>query len=151
MLDSSLSYIIVRGFPESIFIVLAGYILFNLKINLKNIIKNSLFYLVILTIIRMLPISFGIHTILSIFVMEIIFYEFEKQPIIQTTINVSKIYICLAISEAFYIFLSNKIFKISLETLTSNTNVKSAFIALPSLLIFISLVFALSKIKIKKG
>lgn len=146
MLNSSLSYVIIRSFPESIFLILSGYILFNLNINLKNIIRNSLFYLVILTCIRMLPISFGIHTILSMFVIGMIFYKFENQQIISTIINVSKIYICLAISEGIYMVIADKILKIPTQILTNNTSINSAILSLPSLLIFILLIIGINLI-----
>ncbi|MDU7905180.1 MAG: hypothetical protein E7J33_06455, partial [Peptostreptococcaceae bacterium] len=106
MLNSSLSYVIIRSFPESIFLVLAGYILFNLKIEFKNLIKNSLFFLILLTSIRMMPISFGIHTVFSMFIIGVIFYKFENQQIIPTIINASKIYICLATSEVIYMLVA---------------------------------------------
>lgn len=146
MLNSSLSYVIIRSFPESIFLILSGYILFNLNINFKNIIKNSLIFLVILTCIRMLPISFGIHTILSMFVIGMIFYKFENQQIISTIINVSKIYICIAISEGIYMTIADKILKIPTQTLTNNTSINSAILSLPSLLIFILLIIGLNLI-----
>lgn len=146
MLNSSLSYVIIRSFPESIFLVLSGYILFHLSFNFKNIVKNSLVYLVILTCIRMLPISFGIHTILSMFVIGVIFYKLENQQIIPTIINVSKIYICLAISEGIYMVIASDILKISTEILTNNTSIKSAILSLPSLLIFILLIIGLNAI-----
>lgn len=152
MLSSSLSYIIIRSFPESILLVLAGYILFNLKLNLKNIIKNSVFYLVSLTFIRTMPISFGIHTILSMFVIGTIFYKFENQQIIPTILNVAKIYICLAMSEGIYMIIAKNILCIPTEILTVNTSAYSALLALPSLLIFILLVIVLEIItkKLKK-
>ncbi|MCU9807020.1 hypothetical protein LEQ06_01745 [Paraclostridium sp. AKS46] len=146
MLNSSLSYVIIRSFPESIFLILSGYILFNLNIKLKNIIRNSLFYLVILTCIRMLPISFGIHTVLSMFVIGMIFYKFENQQIISTIINVSKIYICLAISEGIYMVIADKILKIPTQILTNNTSINSAILSLPSLLIFILLIIGINLI-----
>lgn len=146
MLNSSLSYVIIRSFPESIFLILSGYILFNLNINFKNIIKNSLIFLVILTCIRMLPISFGIHTILSMFVIGMIFYKFENQQIISTIINVSKIYICLAISEGIYMVIADKILKIPTQILTNNTSINSAILSLPSLLIFILLIIGINLI-----
>ena len=146
MLNSSLSYVIIRSFPESIFLILSGYILFNLNINFKNIIKNSLIFLVILTCIRMLPISFGIHTVLSMFVIGMIFYKFENQQIISTIINVSKIYICLAISEGIYMVIADKILKIPTQILTNNTSINSAILSLPSLLIFILLIIGLNLI-----
>jgi hypothetical protein len=146
MLNSSLSYVIIRSFPESVFLVLAGYILFNLKIDLNGIIKNSLLYLVILTCIRMLPISFGIHTVLSMFVIGMIFYKFENQQIISTIINISTIYVCLALSEVIYMVIASDILGISTDILADNTNINSAILSLPSLPVFILLIILLNLI-----
>ncbi|GAA0707669.1 hypothetical protein GCM10008904_17080 [Paraclostridium ghonii] len=146
MLNSSLSYLIIRSFPECILLVLAGYILFDLKIKLTNLVKKSLFFLIVLTCIRMMPISFGIHTIFSMFIIGIIFYKFENQQIIPTILNVSKIYICLAMSEAIYMVIANAILKIPTEVLTNNTSINSAILSLPSLLIFILLIVVLNLI-----
>ncbi|WP_250672737.1 hypothetical protein LZ906_012895 [Paraclostridium ghonii] len=146
MLDSSLSYLIIRSFPESVFLILAGYILFGLRIELTNLIKNSLFFLILLTCIRMMPISFGIHTVFSMFIIGIIFYKFENQQIITTVLNVSKIYICLAMSEVIYMVMANEILKIPTEALTNNTSINSAILSLPSLIIFILLIIILNLI-----
>ena len=153
MLNSSLSYVIIRSFPESIFLVLAGYILFNLKIEFKNLIKNSLFFLILLTSIRMMPISFGIHTVFSMFIIGVIFYKFENQQIIPTIINASKIYICLATSEVIYMLVAEKILGVPTTMLVDNTSINSAILSLPSLLIFILLIIGLSVItkKISKN
>lgn len=146
MLSSSLSYILIRSFPESILLILAGYILFNLEINIIDILKYSILYLIILTFIRIMPISFGIHTVLSMFVIGIIFYKLKNQLIITTILNISNIYICLAISEGIYIIMANWIFKIPIKVLTTNTSVNSALLTLPSLLIFILLIILMKLI-----
>ncbi|XTR37412.1 hypothetical protein ACQQ2T_12655 [Paraclostridium tenue] len=153
MLSSSLSYIFIRSFPESVLLILSGYILFNLKIDIIDVLKNSILYLIILTFIRMMPISFGIHTVLSMFVIGIIFYKLKNQQIITTILNIAKIYICLAISEGVYMIIANCGFKISTQVLTANTSVYSALLALPSLLIFILLIIVIKLItkKLNRG
>lgn len=153
MLSSSLSYIFIRSFPESVLLILAGYILFNLKIDIIDVLKNSILYLIILTFIRMMPISFGIHTVLSMFVIGIIFYKLKNQQIITTILNIAKIYICLAISEGIYMIIANCVFKIPIQVLTANTSVYSALLALPSLLIFILLIIVIKLItkKLNRG
>ena len=153
MLSSSLSYIFIRSFPESVLLILAGYILFDLKIDIIDVLKNSILYLIILTFIRMMPISFGIHTVLSMFVIGIIFYKLKKQQIITTILNIANIYICLAISEGIYMIIANCVFKIPTQVLTANTSVYSALLALPSLLIFILLIIVIKLItkKLNRG
>ena len=105
--------------------------------------------MIIVLFIRMLPISFGIHTILSLFVLGIILYKFKKQNVIHTIVAISKTFVCLAISEAIYMSLVTGIFKIPIEILTDNTNIRSAILTLPSLLVFMLLVILLKKIELK--
>lgn len=151
MLNSSLSYIIVRSFPECILMTLASYILMGIKLDFKDILKNSILYLGVLTFIRMLPISFGIHTILGMFVLGIILYKIKKQDIILTILTIAKMFACLAISEGIYMFIINTILGVPLEKFIDNTSVESALLTLPSLLIFILLVIILKFLTNKIG
>ncbi|CEN76712.1 Uncharacterised protein [[Clostridium] sordellii] len=140
MLNSSLSYIIIRSLPECILLILSSYILMNIKLDKMDILKNSILYLIILTLIRLLPISFGIHTVLSMFVLGTILYRLRGQDIISTILTISKIFICLAISEGIYMVMANDVMGIPLNLLTDNTKTVSAMLTLPSLLIFFILV-----------
>ena len=149
MLSSSLSYIIIRSFPECILTLIASYILLDLDLKLEEVIKKSIFFVIIVLFIRMLRISFGIHTILSLFVLGIILYKFKKQNVIHTIVAISKTFVCLAISEAIYMSLVTGIFKIPIEILTDNTNIRSAILTLPSLLVFMLLVILIKKIELK--
>lgn len=154
MLESSLSYIIVRSFPECILLIIASYIFLDINIKRKDIAKESILYVVILTLIRKLPISFGIHTVLSMFTLGIILYKIKKQQIIQTILTIAKIFICLAISEGIYLIIINNILGIPTEMITNNTSVESALLTMPSLIVFIILVIILKfvekKIQINK-
>lgn len=146
MLSSSLSYIIIRSFPECALLILASYILLGIELNFKEMLKNSVLYLIVLTCIRMLPISFGIHTVLSMFVLGTILYKLKHQDIINTILTISKIFVCLAMSEGIYMLIINNIMGVPTELLTDNTKVSSALLTLPSLLIFIILVVILNRI-----
>lgn len=140
MLDSSLSYIIIRSFPECILLILTSYILIGIELDFKDIFKYATLYLIVLTFIRKLPISFGIHTFLSMFALGIILYKLKKQDVIQTILAVAKIFICLAISEGIYMFIISDIVGVPMDLLTNNTKVISALLTLPSLFIFIMLI-----------
>lgn len=152
MLSSSLSYIITRSFPECILLILASYILLDLNIDLSEIIKRSIVFVIIVLGIRILPISFGIHTILIMFALGIIIYKFKYQNIIETIFTISKILICLVISEGLYMAIATILLNIPVETITNNTSIESALKSLPSLGIFIILVLLIKVIdkKIKK-
>ncbi|CEN89606.1 Uncharacterised protein [[Clostridium] sordellii] len=140
MLNSSLSYIIIRSLPECILLIISSYILMNIKLDKIDIFKKSILYLIILTLIRVLPINFGIHTVLSMFVLGTILYRLKGQDIINTILTISKIFICLAMSEGIYMVMANDVMGIPLKLLTDNTKIVSAMLTLPSLLIFFILV-----------
>lgn len=140
MLNSSLSYIIIRSLPECILLIISSYILMNIKLDKIDILKKSILYLIILTLIRVLPINFGIHTVLSMFVLGTILYRLKGQDIINTILTISKIFICLAMSEGIYMVMANDVMGIPLSLLTDNTKIVSAMLTLPSLLIFFILV-----------
>ncbi|AUN15458.1 hypothetical protein JGS6364_18961 [[Clostridium] sordellii] len=140
MLNSSLSYIIIRSLPECILLIISSYILMNIKLDKIDILKKSILYLIILTLIRVLPINFGIHTVLSMFVLGTILYRLKGQDIINTILTISKIFICLAMSEGIYMVMANDVMGIPLKLLTDNTKIVSAMLTLPSLLIFFILV-----------
>ena len=75
MLESSVTYILLRTFPESIILVLSGLILLDIKIDTKNVIKKGILLGISITFIRLLPINFGVHSVLSMIVLEIILYK----------------------------------------------------------------------------
>lgn len=149
MLQSSLSYIIVRSFPECICLILASYMLLSINLKLDEIIKKSIVFVLIVLCIRSLPISFGIHTIMIMFVLGIILYKFKKQNIISTIMTIAKIFICLALSEAIYVAIATSVLNISDTILMSNNSIESALLSLPSLIIFIVLIIIVKFIEIK--
>ena len=65
MLKSSLAYVILRVIPECIILILGSYILLDLKIDKYKIMKYGFLYGLIVTLIRSLPITFGVHSLLS--------------------------------------------------------------------------------------
>lgn len=146
MLNSSLSYIIIRSLPECILLIISSYILMNIKLDKIDIFKKSILYLIILTLIRVLPINFGIHTVLSMFVLGTILYRLKGQDIINTILTISKIFICLAMSEGIYMVMANDVMGIPLKLLTDNTKIVSAMLTLPSLLIFFILVLIIKMV-----
>lgn len=147
MLSSSLQYIIVRSFPECICLILSTYILLNMKINIYNVIKESIIFVIIVVFIRALPINFGIHTILISFVLGIMLYKLKNQNIIKTILTISKVCICLAISEGIYMSIATNILKVPVYLITNNTKFKSAILSLPSLVVFILFVVIFKKME----
>ena len=117
MLESSLVYIFTRTFPESLILVLSGVILLGINIDKKKIFKYGIILGIIIGIIRLLPITFGVHSVLSMIVLCIILCKCANNDIV------------------------------NVERLTDNTTLQGAIITLPSLLIMFLIVLLLRYIK----
>ena len=149
MLQSSMSYILIRTFPESIVLVLSGMILLGIKIDGKKIINSGIILGILITFIRSLPINFGVHTILSMTVLEVILYKNSNDQLIKSMISTCMIWISLALSEGIYILIATKIMNIPFENLANNKSIEGALATLPSLVILVGIVF-IFKIIVKK-
>lgn len=140
MLESSIIYIIVRTFPESLILILSGAILLSAKLSARDLLKKGIILGCYVVLIRILPINFGVHTILSMIALGTILFEISENDILQTVISTCQIFISIMLSEGIYVFIISGIFKISTEILLNNRTIEGALITLPSLLITISIV-----------
>lgn len=137
MLHTSLGYILVRSFPECAIVLLVGCYLLKIKVPKKTIILKTLTLGLMVSLIRMLPISFGIHTILSMTCTLFMLAHLSKDSFINCIIAICKIFISLILSEFVYLFLVTFVFKIPESNFLDNYTVNSALFTLPSLLILV--------------
>ena len=143
MLESSLVYIITRTFPESLILVLSGVVLLGINIDKKRIFKDGIILGMIIGIIRLLPITFGVHSILSMISLCIILLRYDNNDIVKSMVSTCLVWISLALSECIYILISISFLNIKVERLTDNTTLQGAIITLPSLLIMFLIVLLL--------
>lgn len=142
MLESSFIYFIARTLPESIILMLSGYLLLGIKIKdkLPKIIKLGILLGIFILVVRKLPITFGIHTILSMIIQGVIMYIFLNKDIVLLMAATFQVWISLILSEAIYIPIATKVLHIKLDVLTNNQEIESALSTLPSLMIVVILV-----------
>ena len=82
MLKLTLLEFFLRTIPESFILIMALFILCDVKIKVKPYIISSILYGVCQYFIRILPINYGINTIIRIFVMILIMNQICKVEII---------------------------------------------------------------------
>ena len=87
MLESSLVYIFTRTFPESLILVLSGVILLGINIDKKKIFKYGIILGIIIGIIRLLPITFGVHSVLSMIALCIILLKCARNDIVKSMVS----------------------------------------------------------------
>ena len=135
MLRVSIFEFLVRIIPESFLLMLALFAICNVKIQINRYIISSILLGVLQYSIRLLPINYGVNTILGIFGMIIIMYRLNKADIVLTIKASLIITIVLFICEWINVFLLNIIFKERLEELMINGFTKT-MCGLPSLISF---------------
>ena len=149
MLESSLVYTITRTLPESLVLVLSGLILLGIGIDIdkSKVIKKGMLLGFIIGIIRLLPINFGVHSILSMAALGVILFKCSNNDIIKSMVSTCLVWLSLALSEGIYVLIATNILNIKIEKLMDNSSLQGAIITLPSLVIMFLIVIILKYIK----
>lgn len=149
MLKLSLVELFLRLVPESFILALSIYAFSNTKVQMKKLIVSGVIMTISAYSVRMLPINFGVHTILLIMIY------------ILTAVNVNGIYmikairagligyITLSICDFINFFLVVNIMDIPIKKMIENINLKM-LLGLPSLVLFFIIIFAFYKVSSKK-
>lgn len=133
MLKLTVIEFVLRTIPEAFALVLASYALSNHKINIKRYIVSSILFALSIYFIRMLPINYGVHSILNIIIQTVILISINKIDIIPSIKASIITFISLFIIELLNMLLLTLIFKERLEGIMSDTVLKTIG-GLPSLL-----------------
>lgn len=132
MLELTAFEFIVRTIPEAFIFIFSCYLLSSNKINIKRYVISSILLAIGICFIRILPINYGVHTILSIIIQTIILATISKIDAILALKASIITTICLFIIELLNLLGLSYIYKGQLETLMSNPVSKTMY-GLPSL------------------
>ncbi len=124
---------IVRGIPEAFLFVLAVYAFSKTKINIKKYLLSVLLFSISVYLIRLLPIQYGIHTILNLIALIILSSSINKIDIIKSIQGGIIIIILGFIFEGINAFFIQVVLKIDLNGIMNNPTLKTLY-GLPSLL-----------------
>ena len=149
MLKTSLVYAILRVIPDSIVLMLSSFILLDLKVDLKKIMKYGILYGIGVTLIRTLPITFGVHSLLSMSILGCILFKISGKSFTEVLIAPCNIWIALALSEGIYYLIAKNVLMIDTKILTDYQTVQGALSTLPSLGILLLIVLMLKSMKKK--
>lgn len=116
MLQLSLLEFFFRTLPESFIYIWAGYIFSNNKIGKTKFILSSILLSLCTFFIRLLPIHFGVHTILFLVVYILICALINKIDIIESISSGLISVIILFICEGVNVLILSELFQIDIET-----------------------------------
>ena len=139
MLRITLLEFFFRGLPECFLIIFAVYAFSNTVINIKRYIISSTIFLIAVYLIRLLPIQYGVHTILNIIIIIVLTVNINKIGIIKSIQASLMAMILEFICEGINVFIIQYIFKADIIYVLSELILKTLY-GIPSLLIFATIV-----------
>lgn len=139
MLRITLLEFFLRGLPEGILIIFAVYAFSKTVIDLKKYVLSCIIYIIAVYLVRLLPIQYGVHTILNIIILIILTVNVNKIVVIKA-VQASIMALMLEfICEGINMVIIKYIFKVDMIKLLSDTSFKILY-GIPSLLIFLAIV-----------
>ena len=143
----SIIMLLIKGIPESMLNVLALHFFTRTKINIKIYFLLSFIYLLSIYLIRFLPITLGVNTVLSLFVL-ILSFQFVYRPqlskVIRTITASAIILILVAISEVCNMLLLTVLYgeTAAMELFNSSQGLTKSIYTIPSTVFLAIFVFA---------
>ena len=140
MLRLTLLYVFLRILPEEFLLIFAVYVFSKTVINVKKYIISSILFIIAIYLIRLLPIQYGIHTIIAVVVVIVLTININKISIIKS-IQASIMTIILEfICEGVNVFIIQYIFKADVRYVLNDPSLKILY-GIPSLFIFAAIIF----------
>ncbi|MGN0028013.1 MAG: hypothetical protein ACI33I_13565 [Clostridium sp.] len=124
---------LLRSLPEGFIVVLAIYIFSKVDINKKKYLSTSVVFSIITFTVRLLPINYGVHMVLSVLFLLFIIVSYNKIEAVSAIKSIIFIYLIQFISEAINVLILN-FMNVDLDTQFKNPIYKS-IIGIPSLII----------------
>lgn len=150
MLQLTFLELFIRAIPECLLFVFAVYAFSNTKIDKRKYFIASATLAVTIFIIRELPISYGVHTLLNIMALIIIATTINKIDIIKSIKSGIITAVLLFVCEGVNIFLLQCIFQEEMMIRIFETPALKTIYGVPSLIIFAVAVLIYYKICSKK-
>lgn len=124
---------LLRTIPEGFLFIFAIYVFSKFNIDKRKYIISSIVFSISVYLIRLLPINYGVHMILSVLVLLFISIVYNNIDAIKSIKGIIVLYIIQLISEAINVLLLN-LMDLNLDELFKNP-IKKSILGLPSLII----------------
>ncbi len=142
MLEKELLSLLLQDFPESIVITLAIFALLRLKFDFKKVFIISILQ-TFTNLVRLLPIAFGMHTVILLITMTVYTRIFTKQKVSKILSSVILLAVIMATMQVLYIQPLLGFTNLSYEYVAATPILRAAF-CLPYELVFVGLALYLN-------
>jgi len=134
MLKVSLIEFVLRIIPESFLFLLAAYVFANKKIEKKLYIISGFIIAISMYFIRLLPIQFGIHSVIGVIIVILVAVNINKIPTSKAISSAVMIIIFEGIFETINLVFIDKVLNLNVQAVLSDSVSKLVYFA-PSLII----------------
>lgn len=148
MLKVSILDMCFMGFSESLLLVWAISLINMKKLNIKIWILLSIFFTIIVYFLRMLPIQYGAHTLISVAILIVNAHYINKTPLIKSISSSLIVVILLFICEFVNIVLLMYLFKVNIQKMV-NLPLQKTIVVLPSLMLFVIFILIFNNVNKK--
>lgn len=143
MLKLSIIEFFLRTLPESFMVILAAYAFCKKRIDIKSIFISTVLFSILTFLIRMLPIHFGVHTIIMFMIYVLLMTFVNNLDVIKCTSSGLISIIVLLASECINVFMITKVLKLDINIIFKDPLNKLLY-GIPSLIIFCAIIMIIS-------
>ena len=151
MLSIPLLQLWCKGIPEGIIYIIGMYALTGLRIEWKKLLGMSAILILVTYLIRLLPIRFGVHTMLILFTVIFIFMKVTKTPVIRNIKAAVIILAFLIVSEMINLGILQFLYGSERVKEFMSDDVQKTLYSIPSTIIFALLAILTYYLRRKKG
>jgi len=130
----------LRAIPEGLLIILGIYVLSKTSIDKRKYLVSSIVYAITIFCIRLLPINYGVHTILILLFLVLLTIIYIKIDVILTMRSALIVFLLQFISEGINVFILQLIPNINLDKLFLNP-VSKTLLGIPSLMLLAIIIY----------
>ncbi|WP_028308022.1 hypothetical protein [Desulfitibacter alkalitolerans] len=138
MIELPLLLVIFHGIPESAALVFVTLAVLKANFSWKNVLLLGALLAAAAFFVRLLPVAFGIHTVLLILMLSVIVLYFTKYDIIKVVTAVLIAAVLLLVFEFISFSFIMFLFDIRLEEIAGNTLLRIVMGAPSTLLLFLT-------------
>lgn len=149
MIHFSLAEIFLRIIPEPLLFTAATYAFSKVKFDIKKFFLISITLSVIGCLARLLPVAYGINSLLSLIFLTLLNVKLNKVKVLKSAQVTVVIYILMFICEFINMLILEVPFHIDLNTAFKNPTLKSVY-GIPNLVLFALFTFIIYKFLQKK-
>ncbi|WML36975.1 hypothetical protein [Clostridium sp. OS1-26] len=125
----------MRTLPESFMITLAAYAFCKKNINIKPFFISTVLFSIVTHLVRILPIHFGVHTIILLIVYILLMYFINDLDMIKSASSGLISMIMLFAAEWLNVYILTNILNLDINIIFKNP-LKKLLYGIPSLLLF---------------